>query len=114
MASMDSVAAAYLGKQVHVIWENLNTYRTQAVWQAVNARHVRRFHFHFTPLHATGVNQIELWFHIEAPEVFRDVVYNSRRTGHNVGRQTSWNNAQRGQRNNLTQALPLKWTSLWQ
>ncbi|PXX19445.1 MULTISPECIES: IS630 family transposase, partial [Burkholderia] len=59
---MERVSAAYPGKQVHVVWDNLNTHRAQAVWQAFNARHGQRFRFHFTPLHASWVNQIELWF----------------------------------------------------
>ncbi|MFC0695972.1 transposase, partial [Paraburkholderia humisilvae] len=44
-----------------MIWDNLNTHRAQALWQAFNARHEERFHSHFTPLHASWVNQIELW-----------------------------------------------------
>ncbi|BCZ85000.1 transposase [Paraburkholderia terrae] len=49
---MERLAVAYPGKQVHVVWDNLNTHRAQAVSQAFNARHGKRFHFHFTPLHA--------------------------------------------------------------
>jgi len=56
------VALAYPGKQVLVIWDNLKTHRAQAVWQKFNSRHDEWFHFHFTPLHASLVNQIELWF----------------------------------------------------
>jgi transposase len=71
VAFMDSVAAAYPGKQVHVIWDNLNTHRAYAVWQAFNARHSERFYFHFTPLHASWVNQIELWFAAYTRRVLR-------------------------------------------
>jgi transposase len=74
---MDSVAAAYPGKQVHVIWDNLNTHRAQAVWQAFNARHDGRFHFHFTPLHASWVNQIELWFGLYTRRVLRHASHTS-------------------------------------
>jgi len=59
---MERVAVAHPGKRVHVIWDNLNTHRAQAVWQAFNEQRDERFHFHLTPLHASWVNQIELWF----------------------------------------------------
>ncbi|WP_226382921.1 MULTISPECIES: IS630 family transposase [Burkholderia] len=62
VAFMERVAVAHPGKQVHVVWDNLNTHRAQVVWQEFNARHGNRFHFHFTPLHASWANQIELWF----------------------------------------------------
>ena len=58
VAFMERVAIAYPDKQVHVVWDNLNTHRAQAVRHAFNARHGKRFHFHFTPLHASWVNQI--------------------------------------------------------
>ncbi|MCR4470425.1 transposase [Burkholderia sp. SCN-KJ] len=44
------------------LWDNLNTHRARAVWQAFNKQHGKRFRFHFTRLHASWVNQIELWF----------------------------------------------------
>ncbi|CAB3774421.1 hypothetical protein [Paraburkholderia humisilvae] len=36
---MERVAAPYPGKQVHVVWDNLNTHRAQALWHTFNARH---------------------------------------------------------------------------
>lgn len=77
VAFMERVAAAYPGKQVHVVWDNLNTHRAQAVWQAFNARHGKRFHFHFTPLHASWVNQIELWFARYTRRVLRHASHTS-------------------------------------
>jgi transposase len=77
VAFMERVATAYPGKQVHVIWDNLNTHRAQAVWQAFNARHGERFHFHFTPLHASWVNQIELWFARYTRRVLRHASHTS-------------------------------------
>lgn len=76
LAFMERVAAAYPGK-VHVVWDNLNTHRAQAVWQDFNARHGKRFHFHFTPLHASWVNQIELWFARYARRVLRHASHTS-------------------------------------
>jgi transposase len=71
VAFMDSVASAYPTGTVHVVWDNLNTHRAQAVWDEFNARHGRRFVLHFTPLHASWVNQIELLFGIYSRRVLR-------------------------------------------
>ncbi|CAM5789180.1 IS630 family transposase ISThsp15 [Castellaniella caeni] len=77
LAFMEQVADAYPDKQVHVVWDNLNTHRAQAAWQAFNARHGGRFHFHFTPLHASWVNQIELWFARYTRRVLRHASHRS-------------------------------------
>ena len=71
VAFMEEVARAYPKGTVHVIWDHLNTHRAQAVWDDFNARHGERFEFHFTPLHASWVNQIELLFGIYARRVLR-------------------------------------------
>lgn len=68
---MEQVALAYPKSPVHIVWDNLNTHRAQAVWDDFNARHDRRFVFHFTPLHASWVNQIELLFGIYSRRVLR-------------------------------------------
>jgi transposase len=77
VAFMERVAVAYPRKQVHVVWDNLNTHRAQVVWQEFNARHGKRFHFHFTPLHASWVNQIELWFACYTRRVLRHASHTS-------------------------------------
>ncbi len=77
VAFMDSVASAYPTGAVHVIWDNLNTHRAQAVWHDFNARHGGRFVFHFTPLHASWVNQIELLFGIYSRRVLRHASHTS-------------------------------------
>ena len=41
------------------------------MWDEFNARHDHRFVFHFTPLHASWVNQIELLFGIYSRRVLR-------------------------------------------
>ena len=93
VAFMERVAIAYPDKQVHVVWDNLNTHRAQAVWHAFNARHGKRFHFHFTPLHASWVNQIELWFARYTRRVLRHASHTStvhlrERTALNIPRQS--------------------------
>jgi hypothetical protein len=62
VAFMDQIALEYSG-EVHVIWDNLNIHKGER-WQRFNERHGGRFHFHYTPLHASWVNQIEIFFAI--------------------------------------------------
>jgi transposase len=77
VAFMEQVAQAYPRGRVHIVWDNLNTHRAQAVWDQFNARHAQQFVFHFTPLHASWVNQIELLFGIYARRVLRHVSHSS-------------------------------------
>jgi len=44
---------------VHVIWDNLNIHfdGTAGRWTAFNARHGHRFVFHYTPKHASWLNE---------------------------------------------------------
>lgn len=57
------VVAGELSGRVEVIWDNLNIHQGGR-WEKFNARHQNRFRFHYTPLHASWVNQVELWFGI--------------------------------------------------
>jgi transposase len=77
VAFMEDVARAYPSGPVHVIWDNLNTHRALGVWQEFNARHDGRFVFHYTPLHASWVNQIELLFGIYSRRVLRRASHTS-------------------------------------
>lgn len=77
VAFMEQVAQAYPKGPVHIVWDNLNTHRAQAVWDDFNARHQQRFVFHFTPLHASWVNQIELLFGIYSRRVLRHASHSS-------------------------------------
>jgi transposase len=77
VAFMEQVAQAYPKGPVHIVWDNLNTHRAQAVWDDFNARHHQRFVFHFTPLHASWVNQIELLFGIYTRRVLRHASHSS-------------------------------------
>lgn len=67
---MDELAAWRPQGEVHVIWDNLNTH-LGVRWEEFNQRHGGRFHFHFTPLHASWVNQVECFFSIFARRVLR-------------------------------------------
>ena len=63
---MRKVAAEYPEGTVHIIWDNLNIHYdgpTQR-WSRFNRRHGGRFVFHYTPKHASWVNQVEMFFSI--------------------------------------------------
>lgn len=67
LAFMEQVAEHYRdAKKIVVIWDNLNTHREGKTrrWSAFNARHGNRFEFHYTPIHASWVNQVEVFFSI--------------------------------------------------
>src|SRR6266702_909147 len=57
---MNSVTAAYPGRQLHVSLDNLNTHKKNEHWLKAHPN-VR---FHFTPTSASWLNQVEVWFSI--------------------------------------------------
>jgi len=87
LAFMEQVAVAYPDQSVHVIWDNLNTHCSK-VWMEFNEKHGERFHFHFTPKHASWVNQIELLFGIFSKRVLRNASHIS--SGHLKDRTLAW------------------------
>jgi hypothetical protein len=66
VAFMDKVARTFPSKDVYVVWDNLSTHRDGPVlrWKRFNERHGGRFHFVYTPTHASWMNQVEIWFSI--------------------------------------------------
>ncbi len=102
VAFMEQVARTYPKGRVHIVWDNLNTHRAQAVWDDFNARHGHRFVFHFTPIHASWVNQIELMFGIYSRRVLRHASHSSI---HELRQRTDAFMAQRNQA-----PKPFKWT----
>ena len=58
---MNHVVAAHPDKEIHVVLDNLSTHKPKRdMWLA---RH-KNVHFHYTPTHASWLNQIEIWFSI--------------------------------------------------
>ncbi len=58
---MNGVLAEYPDQEIHVILDNLKPHKPKRdMWLA---RH-RNVHFHYTPTHASWLNQIEVWFSI--------------------------------------------------
>lgn len=87
LAFMEQVAMAYPDQPVHIVWDNLNTHRA-AVWKDFNEKQGGRFHFHYTPIHASWVNQIELLFGIFSRRVLRNASHTS--TEHLKDRTLAW------------------------
>lgn len=77
---MDNLARQYPRGPVYIIWDNLNIHcdGKDARWTEFNRRHGGRFHFVHTPLHASWVNQIEIWFSILQRRALRDGDFRSR------------------------------------
>ena len=58
---MNGVVAQYPDKELHVILDNLNTHKPKHDrWLAKHPL----VHFHYTPTHASWLNQVEVWFSI--------------------------------------------------
>ena len=56
--------------QVIIIWDNLNIHGGER-WEEFNKRHDGRFEFIHTPIHASWLNQIEIWFGILQARILR-------------------------------------------
>jgi transposase len=70
---MEALALKYPTQQVYVVWDNLNVHYDgkDDRWTEFNARHDGRFHFVYTPKHASWMNQVEIWFSILHRRVIR-------------------------------------------
>jgi hypothetical protein len=58
---MNDVIAHQPDKEIHVVLDNLNTHKPKEDRWLKRHPHV---HFHFTPTHASWLNQVECWFSI--------------------------------------------------
>jgi transposase len=74
LAFMDRLVAAHPGKELHVILDNLSTHRVENErWRKAHPF----VHFHFTPTHASWLNQIEVWFSILSTKALRGASFRS-------------------------------------
>lgn len=67
LAFMEQVAVEYRdAKKVIVVWDNLNIHHDgpSRRWTEFNERHGGKFDFRYTPLHASWINQVEIFFSI--------------------------------------------------
>lgn len=67
---LEELAKRYPMGDVYVVWDNLNVHSGLAI-DAFNGRQGGRFHFVYTPLHASWMNQVEIWFSILQRRVLR-------------------------------------------
>lgn len=58
---MNGVVQSYPKKEIHVVLDNLRTHKPKQDRWLKSHPHV---HFHFTPTHASWLNQVEIWFSI--------------------------------------------------
>ena len=73
---MNRLVAEHAGREVHVILDNLNTHKPKHdCWLA---RH-KNVHFHFTPTHASWLNQVEVWFSILSAKALAGASFTSPR-----------------------------------
>jgi transposase len=74
LAFMNKVVAAYPDQEIHVVLDNLSTHKPKHdLWLA---RHPN-VHFHFTPTHASWLNQIEVWFSILSRQALKHSSFDS-------------------------------------
>lgn len=96
---MEALARKLPKKTIHIIWDNLNIHYDgkDRRWTEFNRRHGGRFHFHYTPKHASWVNQVEIFFSILQRRVLRYGVHNSPREleADVVGFIDLWNRTER-------------------
>jgi transposase len=71
---MNEVVADYPDHQIHVVLDNLRTHKPKR--DGWRARH-KNVHFHFTPTHASWLNQVEIWFSILARSTLKGASFTS-------------------------------------
>lgn len=74
---MDDVVSQYPGRELHVVFDNLNTHKNKAAeaWLKANPKVT----FHYTPTHASWVNLIECFFSILTKQGLQQAVHQSGR-----------------------------------
>jgi len=74
LAFMNEIVAAYPQRELHVIVDNLNIHKPKRDrW----LRQHPRVHLHFTPTHASWLNQVEVWFSLLVRHALRGASFTS-------------------------------------
>jgi transposase len=73
VAFLEKLAVHQPTGDIYIIWDNLNTHYDgpDKRWTKFNERHGNRFHFVYTPIHASWLNQVEIWFSILEKRVLK-------------------------------------------
>jgi transposase len=74
LAFMNEVVADARDREIHVILDNLKTHKPKR--DAWLARH-KNVRFHFTPTHASWLNQVEIWFSILSRRTLQGASFSS-------------------------------------
>jgi len=71
---MNRVLAGHLDKEIHVVLDNLSSHKPKEDrWLKAHPN----VHFHFTPTHASWLNQIEIWFSILSRQALQGANFTS-------------------------------------
>lgn len=70
LAFVQGLVDAHPGKKIIIVWDNLSTHKGER-WIDFNERNSGRISFVYTPLHASWMNQIEIWFSILQRAILR-------------------------------------------
>ncbi|MCP5093576.1 MAG: IS630 family transposase [Gammaproteobacteria bacterium] len=102
---MNALARRYPKKKIYVVWDNLNTHYDgkDERWKKFNKRHGGRFRFVYTPIHASWMNQVEIWFSILERRILKHGDFASRgeQAERVMGFIKHWNQAE---------GHPFRWT----
>lgn len=74
---LNHVEKKYPNGELHIVVDNLSVHKHDKVKKWLKKRD-GRIKFHFTPTHASWLNQIELWFNILSRKVLKRGIFNSR------------------------------------
>lgn len=80
VAFIRKLARKHPDRPIHIVWDNLNTHGDgpSKRWTQLNSELGQRLHFTFTPLHASWVNQVEIWFSILQKRLIRNSSFANR------------------------------------
>ena len=73
---INGVIADYPDREIHVVLDNLNTHKPKRDLWLARHPHV---HFHYTPTHASWINQVEIWFSILSRSALQGASFTSPR-----------------------------------
>lgn len=92
LSFLDTVEQKYRSRETHVVLDNFSTHSTAAIQEWL-AEHPN-FHFHFTPVSGSFMNQVETWFGVITKQAIRRGTFKSVR--HLISRINdyiaNWNN----------------------
>ena len=79
---LETVEEKYRGRETHVVLDNFSTHSTAAVKEWLTDH--PDFHFHFTPVSGSFMNQVETWFGVITKQAIRRGTFKS--VAHLIGR----------------------------